>query len=122
MDLNPSAEFVGDNPKSFEKDIKSAFQFEQDDDKEYTTHKKMPPGKWHRKSSKLKRASLLAPSEIEVFNITSNAKPKREEHREIPDVPLLKDDPQSVWDALGIMKTIRQSFFDNFFSPIFGNK
>lgn len=85
--------------------------------------KKFDSNKWSQKNSKPKRdAALLAPGSVEVFNITSGIKEKREGNRAITDIPLMKEKPKSVWDTLGLMKTIRQSFFNNFFSPIFGNQ
>lgn len=122
-DLKPKTNFMKDDelPENIFRlgqDPKSEKTYEQT---ESPAHKKFDPDKWSRKNAKIKRGAWLAPGSVEVFNITSGIKEKREENREITDIPLMKEKPKSVWDTLGLMKTIRQSFFNNFFSPIFGS-
>lgn len=82
--------------------------------------RKYEPEIWLRKNQKSKLDSLFTPGTVDVFNITSGIKEKREQDREIVDVPIMKEKPKTAWDTLGLMKTIRQSFFDSFFNPIFG--
>lgn len=96
----------------------NVLQFSEKEQSNYKNphYKKFDPNRWSIHTSKTKRGA-----DVEVFNITSGVKEKREENREIADVPLLQEKPKTVWDAMGLMKTIRQSFFDNFFSPVFGS-
>lgn len=103
------------------RDVNNVFQVEEDEPNEpFHAHNKFDPSKWSIKKPKSKRDLLNPSGAVEVFNITSGIKEKREQNREIVDIPLLQEKPKTVWDAIGLMKTIRQSFFDNFFTPIFG--
>lgn len=81
---------------------------------QYPHYKKFDPNRWSMKNVKMKRGT------VEMFNISSGIIEKREENREIADIPVLQEKPKTVWDSLGLMKTIKQSFFDDFFSPVFG--
>lgn len=68
--------------------------------------------KWPKKNSRFKREQLLSPQEVEVFKITSLKHPQKvDENREV----VKKREASTDWDLLGLMSSIRKSFFDNFF-------
>lgn len=117
--MKPKAEFVEVNKNNKNNNI---LQFEQDEPNQesepFQSEGQYDPNRWP--SVKTKR-DPLSQETVEVFNITSGLKEKRQENREIVDIPLPNEKPKTMWDMLGLMKTIRQSFFDNFFTPVFGN-
>lgn len=76
--------------------------------------------KWDRKSARLKREFLLTPEDTEFFEIESPRESRESEPKEIIDFPKQQKQPSSVWDILGVMATIRKSFFSDFFSPAIG--
>lgn len=121
MQMKPRAEFFDVNQKE---ETKNVLQSNEKDHSniQYRPYTKFDPNRWS-KSQKTKR-DLLAGETVEVFNLSSlsGMKQKREEIPEIADIPSLKQKPKNVWDAIGLMKIVRESFFDNFFNPIFGSK
>lgn len=77
--------------------------------------------KWDRRGARLKRDLLLTPEDTEFFEIDSPRESREiEQPKEIMDFPKEQKEPGSVWDVLGIMATIRKSFFSDFFSPAIG--